>query len=267
MKRDTTLSPERTILFSQADKLLSAFVDRYRYSALGALVKGIIHNLNGALQVLSMQMELLQKVVTKEGEEITSPAQAKMEKCFEQMEKMKGMLDLLLERAAHEDHDDHQTIRLNDLLEEELGLLHHHLVFKHTVKVQKDFSPTLPLMKGYYIDFREGLLSLIQNAIEAMEASPRKELTVVTEERDHEVKILVKDTGCGISEEVKRNLFRPFFTTKGGKNYGLGLFISRELLTPYGAVFDFTSRKGETTFSVNFPLKSGHSGSFKKRFK
>ena len=254
MGRLRNLRPERLALLTESEKIFPALIDRHRYSALGILARGIIHNFNGTLQVLSMQMELLQKMMTKEGEEITSPAQAKMEKCFEQMEKMKGMLDLLLERAAHEDHDDHQTIRLNDLLEEELGLLHHHLFFKHAVKVQKDFSPTLPLMKGYYIDFREGLLSLIQNAIEAMEVSPRKELTVVTQERDHEVKILIKDTGCGISEEIRPHLFNPFLTTKGEKHYGLGLFISRELLAPYGASFDFTSREGETVFSVTFPF-------------
>ena len=97
-----------------------------------------------------------------------------------------------------------------------------------------------------------------------MEDAPDKELTLVTENNGHYIRFMVKDTGCGISEEIRPHFFKPFFTTKGEKHYGLGLFISRELLAPYGAIFNFTSRKGETTFSVNFPLKPGHSGSFKK---
>ena len=50
----------------EAQKLLSAFIDRYRYSSLGALLKGVVHNLNGSLQILSMQMELLQRMLSKE---------------------------------------------------------------------------------------------------------------------------------------------------------------------------------------------------------
>jgi signal transduction histidine kinase len=68
---------------------------------------------------------------------------------------------------------------------------------------------------------------------------------------------MIKDTGCGISEEIKPDLFKPFCTSKGGKHHGLGLFISRELLTPYGASFSFFSRAGETTFSVRFPVTLG----------
>ncbi len=57
-------------LLSQTEKLFSAFLDRYRYSTLGSFVRGIIHNLNGSLQILSMQMELLQGALLKEGDKI-----------------------------------------------------------------------------------------------------------------------------------------------------------------------------------------------------
>jgi C4-dicarboxylate-specific signal transduction histidine kinase len=68
---------------------------------------------------------------------------------------------------------------------------------------------------------------------------------------------MIRDTGCGISEEIKPDLFKPFCTSKGGKHPGLGLFISRELLTPYGASFSYSSGAGETTFSVGFPMSLG----------
>jgi signal transduction histidine kinase len=239
----------------QVDQLLSAFFDRYRYSALGSVVKGIVHNLNGSLQVLSMQMELLDGMLAKEVYQTNPSIHTKMAKCQGHIDQLKGMLEILIQKGSHDDHDSPQTIRLNDLLEEEISLLKNDLFFKHQVKVRKDFHSKLPDIKGYYIDFSEGLLHLIKNAIEAMEGTPKKELMVMTETRDGGVQVTIKDTGCGVSEEIRPHLFKPFFTTKGEKHYGLGLFLARKLLDPYGASFNYTSGDGETIFSVDFPLQ------------
>jgi two-component system nitrogen regulation sensor histidine kinase GlnL len=70
---------------------------------------------------------------------------------------------------------------------------------------------------------------------------------------------LVKDSGCGIPEELKPRLFQPF-TSKGGKHPGLGLYLARQLLSPQGAVFQVSSREGETIFEVSFPLSGGPVG-------
>jgi signal transduction histidine kinase len=252
-------------LHPETEKLFHAFIDRSRYSALGVLVKGIIHNLNGSLQVLSMHMELLQEMLTKEADKINSSAPKKIEKCLEHIDKLKGMIEILIQKGSHDEQDDPQAIHLNDLLEEKLSLLHHHFFFKHQVEVKKVFSPQLPYLRGHYIDFDEGVSSLIQNAMEAMEETPQKELTLKTEIKDGHIRVIIKDTGCGISEEIRSNLFQPFFTTKGAGHYGLGLFMARELLTPYGGAFNYTSREGETLFTISFPLQSAHSRSFREK--
>jgi signal transduction histidine kinase len=69
---------------------------------------------------------------------------------------------------------------LNQILEEELTLLHHNLFFKHQIKVKKSFAGSLPKFKGYDPDIRRGLLNLIQNAVESMETSAGKELEIKT---------------------------------------------------------------------------------------
>jgi C4-dicarboxylate-specific signal transduction histidine kinase len=253
----TGLSAESYALLSRTDKLFPAFLDRHRHSTLGSLVKGIIHNLNGSLQVLSAQLELLQGGLLKEGEKINPSLNVKTGQCLEQLDKLKAMVETLMEKGAHDDQEGTQPIHLNDLLEEELALLHHNLFFKHHIKVVKSFSRPLPPLKGYYLDFSQGLANLIQNAIEAMEKTPVKELAVETLARDDQVRVIIRDTGCGISEEVKPDLFKPFCGRKGGKHHGLGLFISQVLLTPYGASFSYSSRAGQTTFSVHFPTSLG----------
>jgi signal transduction histidine kinase len=236
-------------LSPQAQGFLSAFIDRYRFSGLGELLKGIVHNLNGSLQVLSMQMELLQRMIPKEDK-----IQDQMEKCLGQIGKFKGMLDLLIQKGIRDEQDAPQPISLNEILEEELSLLHHNLFCKHQVRVLKDLSPSLPPLRGYYIHFSQGLSNLIQNALEAMENADSRELTVATQARGSEVVVAVMDTGCGIQEEMKSHLFKPFFGNKGGRHSGVGLYIARELLSPYGASFQYFSRKGKTIFEVSFPL-------------
>jgi signal transduction histidine kinase len=243
--------PEDSSLSPEAQKLLSAFIDRHRYSSLGVLLKGVIHNLNGSLQILSMQMELLQRMLSKE----ESKVQDQMEKCLGQMDQFREMLDRLIRKGMHDEQDAPQSISLNELLEEELSLLHHNLFFKHQVRLHKDLASPLPLLTGSYGDFSQGLGNLVQNALEAMEGSSYKELTLTTRVQGNQIRLSIKDSGCGIPEELKPRLFQPFLTSKGGKHPGLGLYLARRLLGPHGAVFQVSSREGETIFEVSFPLK------------
>lgn len=243
-------------LFSQGEKLLSAFLDRSRQATLGFLVKGIVHNLNGSLQILSMQMELLREALLKEEDKVSPSLNVKTGQCLAEMDKLKALVEVLMHKAIHEDQETPQRIYLNNLLEEELSLLHHNLFFKHQVEVVKSFYPQLPPLRGCYRDISQGLSPLIQNALEAMGTTPNKKLVVSTSLREKQVQLSIQDTGCGISPEIEPDLFKPFCTNKRGKHFGLGLFISREVLTPYGASFSYASRPGETTFSVFFPLEN-----------
>jgi len=157
-----------------------------------------------------------------------------------------------MQKGMHDEQDTPQMIHLNELLEEELAFLKHNLFFKHHIKVHKTFSATLPPLRGYYFHFSQGLLNVIQNAIEAMENSSIKELSLITETRNNQMRVIIKDTGCGILEEIKANLFKPFITNKE-KHDGLGLFLTQELLKPYGTSFHHSSQKGETIFEISFP--------------
>ena len=71
------------------------------------------------------------------------------------------------------------------------------------------------------------------------------------------VRVTVADSGHGMPERVRRRLFEPFFTTKGDNGTGLGLWVSREILTKHHARMKVKSRQGQhsgTVFSMWFPL-------------
>ena len=75
--------------------------------------------------------------------------------------------------------------------------------------------------RGLPGEIREALLNLVQNAIDAMPDGGTLTVRTAVEERD--VCIAVRDTGVGMSADVRERAFEPFFTTKGSKGSGLGL--------------------------------------------
>ena len=64
------------------------------------------------------------------------------------------------------------------------------------------------------------------------------------------------DTGVGLTEEVKRQLFEPFFSTKA-RGTGLGLAVSHEIVANHGGTLEASGDPDEgATFTVNLPAKT-----------
>ena len=79
------------------------------------------------------------------------------------------------------------------------------------------------------------LVNLFNNALDSMENSEQRSLTVKVHSTKERVFISVKDTGPGISDEALKHLFEPFFTTKAqGAGLGLGLVISAQIVREFG---------------------------------
>ncbi len=233
--------------------LFKMLKDHSRCLRIGRLVHGVVHNLNGSVQILSMQMEMMRKLMDKKDDRSHAFILEKMEQCASQIEHLRGILTGLETEPFDAERGTSQKIQLHELIERALDFFRHNLFFKHQVKVNKNFTSRLPSLRGDETDFHEGLLNLIENAIEAMEETPRKELTLITRASHEHIQLIIQDTGCGVPDHLRGYLFTPFFTTKNGNHYGIGLYMTRQLLTPYGAIVEPFSRQGETLFSVKVP--------------
>jgi len=142
------------------------------------------------------------------------------------------------------------------------------------IDVQLDLGEPLERAKIDPEKFRQVLLNLMQNAIQAMDG--RGKVTVTTQMRrsargrvppadgtvpssrrsladeSELIEVSVRDTGPGISPKVLRNLFVPFFTTKT-EGTGLGLAISQSIVQNVGGTIDVTTHPEGTTFTIVLP--------------
>lgn len=118
-------------------------------------------------------------------------------------------------------------------------------------------SEDLPSVLGNEYQIYTCLENIINNSIEAMPDGG--ELYIATKSQNGSIAIEVADTGPGISEEVMRNLFTPFFTTKSVGS-GLGLYTSKEIIEKMGGKISVHCVKGKgCAVTLSLPL-SGEKG-------
>ena len=120
-----------------------------------------------------------------------------------------------------------------------------------------EIASGLPPVWADRVQIQQVLLNLMRNAIEAMEAGPRRELTVRAEYAEEAVRISVTDTGAGIAPDVAARLFQPFVTTKTD-GMGIGLSTCRAIIETHGGrIWWETAPHGGTRFCFTLTVAKG----------
>lgn len=141
-------------------------------------------------------------------------------------------------------------------IENTLTMLNHK-IRKGNISVEKQYDQELPAAKFLISEMNQVWTNLIDNAIDAMEDSEKKVLTIKTSHNGPFINVDITDTGSGIPDEIKNKIFDPFFTTKAvGKGTGIGLEVVHQIVTRqhYGSV-EVESKPGNTTFKICFPIE------------
>jgi signal transduction histidine kinase len=101
---------------------------------------------------------------------------------------------------------------------------------------------------------KQAMVNLMRNAIEAMQPTERRELTISTSSTANAILVRVADTGAGLCEEIKARLFEPFSTTKA-KGMGVGLWLARSIVQAhYGEIWAENAPDGGAVFHFTLPL-------------
>ena len=144
---------------------------------------------------------------------------------------------------------------INEIIQKTVTLLHHRCDTSH-IKITYDVNATFEMSIDPDL-LTQLLLNICMNALESIETEGFIHICAKeTEKNGTSYGVFeIIDSGIGIPEKHKSNIFIPFFSTKGGdENRGLGLSISKDIVEKLGGTIDFITSPGEgTTFYVSIP--------------
>jgi len=149
------------------------------------------------------------------------------------------------------------SLEVNPLIEGVLRIVRGDLALRR-VALSKDLAEGLVPVSANAIRLQQALLNLILNALEAMEGSPERRLTLATGNANGgTVEVTVSDTGPGLDPAAAERLFDPFFTTKE-QGLGMGLAISRALIEAHGGrIRAEAAPGGGAMFVISLPVREG----------
>lgn len=124
------------------------------------------------------------------------------------------------------------------------------------VSIRFALDTDLPLVIADRVQVQQVLLNLIRNAVEAMESSAVRELTLGTAVWDCMAAVSVADTGSGIPPSIEAQLFQPFVTTKS-EGMGIGLSVCRAIVEAHGGrLWCEPNSGGGTVFRFTLPIQA-----------
>lgn len=206
----------RALIASQEDRLRER-----RLTAVGQLAAGVMHDVNNALNPIMAAAYLLRHHA--ESPDAVRDYADRIQKAAEIGAATASRVGRFIrQEPVHAGGD--EPLDLSVLAEEVLDLTEPMRLRRTSesaeVRIVRQFAPSVRT-RGLPGEIREALLNLVQNAVDAMPAGGT--LTVRTFEEGDDACLAIRDTGVGMSADVRERAFEPFFTTKGMKGSGLGL--------------------------------------------
>src|SRR5215472_8785560 len=196
-----------------------------KLAAIGQLVAGVAHELNNPLASIVGYSELISDDLP------AGPARQKLEKMLREAQRMKRIIENLL-RFARQNNLERKSANLEALLHDVLALREYHLR-NHDVAVRLEIEPKLPPVALDEDQFKQILLNLLNNSIDALEGSTYKNIRIEATRRADRVVLCFDDSGPGFTD--LNRAFDPFYTTKPvGKGTGLGLSICYGIVKEHG---------------------------------
>lgn len=246
---------ERDRLYAEKIEALKRVSRTNRLTAIGILAAGMAHEINNPLVAISTFLQMLPEKI-KEEERDSDYWDGFYNISIKETERIRVLIGQLLNYSKTAEQGDLllKDVEVNQTIEDVVMFLSSE-ARKKEVRFELKLMPDLPPGKMDAEKIQQVILNLIINSIHATRNGTITLSTSMVQDdegRDY-LKVVVADTGAGISEENLHRLFNPFFTTKEAEGSGLGLMTCYHIIEEHRGSVDVRSELGKGT-AVSFQI-------------
>ena len=224
-----------------------------RLTIMGNMAIGVSHHINQPLSAIGAYLASARRLLKKKPELHPVGIKEVLDSAAEQVFRAGQIMSQLRGFLMHGESD--KTVQsLHDLIGSACALTD--AVAKNkSVRVTLQLNAEADRVVADRVQIQQALINLKRNALEAMQASKRRELLISTSLIDGGmIRTDIADTGAGLPLELRDNLFEPFTTTKT-QGLGVGLSISQSIIEAHhGRLWVESNPEGGTIFSFTLPL-------------
>lgn len=253
-------------------QLQNQIVQVERLKALGEMASGVAHDFNnvlaGILGKTQVMLSALERGSFPDPQSLRNSLKVIERTTVQGAETVKRIQDFTRIRTDQKFHD----VDLNEVIENAINVIKP--VWRDQcelkgVKIDLQFSPgAVPPVSGIRSELADVIVNIIANAIDAMPdgGAIRISSGPYQAENIEYAEIRISDTGVGMSSEVKRKVFDPFFSTKGPKGTGLGMSVAYGIVSRHHGNIAIESELGQgTTCLLYFPAATQAERAFRTR--
>jgi len=237
---------------------LSELLRAQKAAAWGEVAQRIAHEIKNPLTPIQLSTERIQRLIARAGPSAaSSDLVAAVTESAALIDREVNTLKTLVDEFsnfARFPASQPVPSSLNGIIENALNIFDGRL---KDINVHRELAPELPLVQADPEQLKRAVVNLIDNAAEALERVPAKEIwlrTSLDADRDI-VELVVADSGPGISADAREKLFLPYFSTKQ-RGTGLGLAIVSRIISEHnGTIRVEGNRPTGAKFVIELPVE------------
>lgn len=259
MRKNQRLSKSISDLESTTTKL----IESEKMESIAMLSSGLAHELNNPLNYVSGLLKPINENLEEVRPLVAEEHKPKAISLIDEVQEFLSVIAIGAEKASFiikklihiSPQGDGESVENFDLGE----------TLMMTTQIIKDSHPEVEfdieigsnlIINGNQIEVNQLFVNIIENCIEALQLSDSDGVLKITgsNHRD-DVLITIQDNGIGMTEDIKRRMFEPFYSNKEpGKGAGLGLYISKSISNKFGGTIQVQSKPNQgAKFNVTFP--------------
>jgi two-component system nitrogen regulation sensor histidine kinase GlnL len=224
----------------------------HQHDATKSLLRGLAHEIKNPLGGIRGSAQLLERELDEEGKVFTNII-------IREADRLQGLVDRML---GPKDLPVKESLNIHKVLEHIRQLVQ---IECESITFVADYDPSLPDIYADETMLIQALLNITRNAVAALNnegqitfrTRPRRNCAIRSNTYPLVMQIDIIDNGEGIPDDLAETLFFPMVTGRADGT-GLGLSIAQSLIQQHNGMIEFSSKPGETCFTILIPLENDH---------